>query len=148
MRAADIADLDAVWTLIVQMHTENGVLALDESTALTTVRTIVESGQALVSTDDTGKIVASLGLVYGQPCWYSTDKGLVDRWFYVHPDHRGEAHMQNLILTAKKMARIADVPLFISVAATKKPVKKMLFLEKYMRPFGGAFLYQPEADVL
>lgn len=146
MRAAEISDLDAIWKLLVQMHAEIGVLSLDEPTALETVRAIVESGSALVSTDDAGTIVASLGLVYGQPCWYSTDQGLVDRWFYVHPDHRGNAHAQNLIVTAKKMARIARVPLFVGVSSTKKPVKKMLFLEKYMKPFGGFFFYMPESD--
>jgi len=145
MRVAEIADLDDIWALLKTMHSEIGVLNLDEPKALETVRAVIESRACLLSTNDSGQIVASLGLVYGQPCWYSSDQGLVDRWFFVHPDHRGGNHASDLIVTAKKMARIANTTLWVGVSSTKKTVKKMLFLEKYMKPFGGFFFYQPEA---
>lgn len=145
MRVAEPSDIDPIFELLKLMHAEVGILTVDEPKALGTIRAIVESRQCLVSTE-AGHIVASLGLTYAEPAWYSSDQGLVDKWFYIHPEHRGGTHAQDLILTAKKMARIAAVPLWVGVSATKKTVRKMLFLEKYMQPFGGMFYYIPEAD--
>lgn len=145
MRVAVPSDVDSIFDLLKLMHEEVGVLTVDESKALGTIRTIVDTRQCLVSTE-AGQIVGSLGLTFAEPAWYSTDRGLVDKWFYIHPDHRGGTHAQDLILTAKRLARIADVPLWVGVSATKKTVRKMLFLEKYMHPFGGMFYYIPEAD--
>lgn len=146
MHVAEPSDYDAVVSLLRLMHTEVGVLTVDEPKALGTIRAIVESRQCLVSCDDAGQIVGSLGLAFGEPFWYSSDQGLIDKWFYIHPDHRGGPHAQDLILTAKKMARIANVPLWVGISSTKKTVRKMLFMEKYMRPFGGVFFYMPEQD--
>lgn len=145
MRVAEPTDLGQVCDLLQVMHAEIGVLTVDEPKALGTIRAIVDSRQCLVSTDDAGQIVASLGLMLGEPSWYSSDQGLTDKWFYIHPDHRGGSHAQDIVLTAKSMARIARVPLWIGISATKKSVRKMLFLEKYMKPFGGVFYYVPEA---
>lgn len=145
MRVADDSDLQAILQLVHEMQQEIGVLTFDEPKARETIRAVIASRQCLVSTDHAGHIVASLGLIYGPPAWFSSDDGLVDRWFYVHPDNRGESHAQEMILTAKKMARIAGVTLWIGISSTKKTVKKMLFLEKYMKPFGGFFFYVPES---
>ncbi len=145
MRIAEPSDLDAVCGLLRLMHTEVAVLTVDEPKALGTIRAVIDSRQCLVS-EEAGQIVGSLGLVYGEPFWYSSDQGLIDRWFFIHPDHRGGGHAQDLILTAKKLARIAGVPLWVGVSSTKKTVRKMLFLEKYMRPFGGIFYYEPDAE--
>lgn len=146
MRVAEPSDYDSIVLLLRMMHAEVGVLTVDEPKALGTIRAIVDSRQCLVSTDDAGQIVASLGLVFGEPFWYSSDQGLIDKWFYIHPEHRGGAHAQDLILTAKKMARIAQVPLWVGISSTKKTVRKLLFLEKYMTPFGGIFFYMPEKE--
>ncbi|CAB4187792.1 NAT_SF domain containing protein [uncultured Caudovirales phage] len=145
MRVAEPSDFQAVCVLLRLMHAEVGVLAVDEQKAQETVRAIIESRQCLVCEQD-GQIIASLGLKFGEPFWYSSDKGLVDTWFFIHPDHRGSNCAQDLILTAKRMARIADVPLWVGVSSVKKTVRKMLFLEKYMVPFGGIFYYLPEKD--
>lgn len=146
MRVAEPSDVEAISALLSAMCAEVGVLTVDEPKALGTIRAVVESRQCLVSVDTAGQIVGSLGLIFGEPFWYSSDQGLIDKWFYIHPDHRGSSHAQDLIVTAKKMARIANVPLWVGVSSTKKTVRKMLFLEKYMQPFGGVFFYQPEKD--
>lgn len=146
MRMAEPSDLEAIGKLLYLMHAEVAVLTVDEPKARETVTAIVNSRQCLVSCDDTGQIVGSLGLIYGEPFWYSSDRGLMDKWFYIHPDHRGGTHAQDLIVTAKKLARIAGIPLWVGVSSTKKTVRKMLFLEKWMQPFGGMFYYLPEKD--
>ena len=145
MRPAEPSDFDAVCTLLRLMHSEVAVLTVDEQKASGAVRAIIDSGQCLVCVES-GQIVASLGLTFGEPFWYSSDQGLIDKWFFIHPDHRGGPHAQDLVLTAKKMARIAQVPLWIGVSSTKKTVRKMLFMERYMIPFGGIFYYEPEKD--
>ena len=144
MRVAEPSDLQAVCDLLRMMHAEIGVLTVDEPKALETVRAVIDTRQCLLCEAD-GQIVASLGLIFCEPFWYSSDSGLRDMWFFIHPDHRGGAHAQDLVLTAKKMARIAQVPLWLGVSSTKRTVKKMLFLEKYMQVFGGVFYYMPEA---
>ncbi len=144
MRVAEPSDLQAVCDLLRLMHAEIGVLKVDEPKALETIRAVIESRQCLLCEAD-GQIVASLGLVFGEPFWYSRDTGLRDTWFFIHPDHRGGPYAQDLVLTAKKMARIAHVPLWLGISSTKKTVRKMLFLEKYMNVFGGVFYYMPEA---
>ncbi len=145
MRVAEPTDLQAICALLRIVHAEVGILTVDEPKAQETIRAIIESSQCLVC-EDAGQIVASLGLAFERPQWWSSDTGLVDKWFLIHPDHRGSQHVQDLVLTAKSMARIAAVPLWIGVSTTKKTVRKMLFLEKYMQPFGGMFYYLPEKE--
>ncbi len=144
MRVAEPGDLQAVCDLLRMMHAEIGVLTVDEPKALETIRAIIDSRQCLLC-ETGGQIVASLGLTFAEPFWYSRDTGLCDRWFFIHPANRGEPHAQDLVVTAKKMARIAQVPLWLGVSSTKKTVRKMLFMEKYLTPFGGVFYYLPEA---
>lgn len=146
MRQAEPSDFDAIVSLLRLMHEEVAVLTVDEPKALGAIRAVIDSRQCLVSTDGTGQIVASLGLVFGEPFWYSSDQGLIDKWFFIHPDHRGASHAQDLVLTAKRMARIAQVPLWVGISSTKKTVRKMLFMERYMTPFGGVFYYDPDKE--
>ena len=145
MRVAEPSDFQAICALLRVMHAEVGVLTVDEPKAQATVRAIVDSRQCLVCEVD-GQIIASLGLQFAEPFWYSSDKGLCDKWFFIHPEHRGSTCAQDLVLTAKSMARIAQVPLWVGVSSTKKTVRKMLFMEKYMVPFGGIFYYMPDKD--
>lgn len=144
MRVAEPSDLQAVCDLLKVRSAEIGVLRFDEAKAQETIRPIIESRLCFVCEAD-GTIAASLGLTFAEPSWDSSDSGMVDRWFFVHPEHRHTQFAQELVLMAKKAARISQVPLWLSVSATKRSVKKMLFMERYMRTFGGTFYYIPEA---
>lgn len=145
MRVAEPSDFQALCDLLRLMHAEIGVLKVDEPKALETVRAVVQSRLCFVCETD-GQIVASLGLTFAEPFWYSKDQGLIDRWFFIHPEHRHATHASDLVVTAKKAARIAQVPLWLGISSTKKTVRKMLFLEKYMSVFGGIFFYMPEKE--
>ena len=150
MRIAESSDLQEICALLREMDAENGVLKADEQKALKTIHAVLDARLCMVC-EEGGQIVASLGLLYGEPFWQSSEEGYYDRWFYVRQHARGGPHAGELLTTAKKMARIAShhygktIPLWVGISSPKKTVRKMLFMEKYLTPFGGIFYYMPEA---
>lgn len=136
-------DLAEVFNLLLVMHAENGVGRLDEPKARGAISEIINSGGCLISKQN-GKIVGSVGLTMTS-WWYSRDRFLVDEWFFVHPDHRAEGHATQLIGWMKTAAKTSGIPVVLSVGTTVDALSKLKYFRKHLTPFGGAFIYQPEA---
>lgn len=136
-------DLEEVFQLLLVMHAENGIGRVDEPKALGAISQIINSGGCLISKQN-GKIVGSVGLTMTS-WWYSRENFLVDEWFFVHPDHRSEGHATQLIGWMKTAAQVSKVPVVLSVGTTVDALSKLKYFRKHLTPFGGAFIYQPEA---
>lgn len=136
-------DLDEVCELIRVMHAEVGIGRLDDTKVRGAISEIINSGGCLISKQD-DRIVGSVGLTMTS-WWYSPDRFLVDQWFFVHPDHRAEGHATQLIAWMKTAAKNTGIPVVLSVGTTVDALSKLKYFRKHLTPFGGSFIYQPEA---
>lgn len=136
-------DLEEVFKLLLVMHAENGIGRVDEPKARGAISQIINSGGCLISRQN-GKIVGSVGITMTS-WWYSRENFLVDEWFFVHPDHRSEGHATQLIGWMKTAAQVSRVPVVLSVGTTVDALSKLKYFRKHLTPFGGAFIYKPEA---
>lgn len=136
-------DLDEVCELLWVMHDENGVGRLDKPKARGAISQIIDSGGCFVARQD-DRIVGSAGLFMTE-WWYSREKALFDQWFFVHPDYRKYGHATRLIAALKAAGRTGRIPVVLQVASTVDTLSKLKFFRRHLTPFGGAFVFMPEA---
>jgi GNAT superfamily N-acetyltransferase len=140
---ANPGDLDEMCALIKVMHDENGVGRLDQSKVRGAISEVIASGGCLVAKQD-GRIVGSVGLIMDE-WWYSSEKALIDRWFFVHPDHRKFGHATRLIAAMKAAADTSGLPVVLQVSSTVDTLSKLKFFKRHLTPLGGAFIHMPRA---
>lgn len=136
-------DLTEVCDLLRVMHAENGVGRVNEAKALGVISQRIADGGCMISRQR-GVVVGSVA-IYRDTWWYSDETVFFDQWFFVHPEHRNEGHAVRLIAALKQACRSSGVPLVLSVGTTIDALSKLKFFKKHLTPFGGAFLYRPEA---
>lgn len=136
-------DLTEVCDLLRVMHTENGVGRVNEAKALGVITERINEGGCMISRSH-GKVVGSVA-VYRSNWWYSDESVFFDQWFFVHPEHRNEGHAVRLIAALKQACRNTGTPLVLQVGTTVDALSKLKFFKKHLTPFGGAFLFRPDA---
>lgn len=144
LSVATLADLDEMCELLWVMHAENGVGQLDKPKARGAISEVIANGGCLISRQN-DRIVGSVGLVMCE-WWYSKDKALMDKWFFVHPAHRTEGHATRLIAAAKAAARNTGIPFVTAVSTTVDTLSKLKFFKRHLTPFGGAFIFEPKKE--
>lgn len=153
LRIATPDDLEKIGALLWMMTAEIGVGRVNESKAREAVnRTLLEPHSCCILAERKGDVVGCLGLVMTS-WWYSTDRFLMDLFFFVHPQHRADKHEEGengghasrMIAVAKILACKKAVPLVLSVGTDIDPIPKIRFMRKHMEPFGGSFIFKPEA---
>ncbi len=153
LRIATPDDIEKIGKLLWMMTAEIGVGRVNEQKAREAVnRTLLERDSCCILAERKGAVVGCLGLVM-TAWWYSDDRFLTDLFFFVHPDHRADknddgengGHATRLVSVAKVLARKKGVPLVLQVGTDIDPIPKIRFMRKHMEPFGGAFIFKPEA---
>jgi|TARA_R100001086_G_C11832837_1_gene257031 GNAT superfamily N-acetyltransferase len=136
-------DLAEVCDLLRVMHDENGIGRVNEEKALGVISSHIEEGGCIISRSN-GDLVGSVG-IYQDTWWYSDEKAFFDRWFFVHPEHRTGGHAVRLLGAIKQAARNESRPFVLHVGTTVNAWAKLKFFRKHLTPFGGSFVYMPEA---
>lgn len=75
--------------LMEHMHPEVGQVALSTVKAQRGIAACLHGG-AIWNATIGGKLVGSLAVMSNDGWWYSEEKCLFDRWFYVLPEHRAD----------------------------------------------------------
>lgn len=144
MRVATPDDLSEVYSLLEVMHQEyTNIGRVDAAKARGAILDIIKAGGCIVSEKD-GKIIGTVGIFKSTP-WFSSDEIWSDQWFYVHPDHRADGHATRFIACLKAAANKEGRPFVLSVNTTERTLSKLKYFKKHMQPFGGNFIYFPEA---
>lgn len=110
-RRADPGDLEAVVSLIVAMHAENGIGRFDIRKVRALVDRLIVQGSAIVLLAD-GKPVGAVGLDVSE-WWYSGDRFVGDYFFFVHPAYRSAEAARTLMDAAKGYAGERGLPLLM-----------------------------------
>jgi GNAT superfamily N-acetyltransferase len=98
----------------------------------------INQGVVLVVRDDEG-VVGTLALEAAEP-WYSTEKQLGDRWFFVLPNERGHGSAVALMDAAKRVAAEHNMKLFMSnVTGDKVEAKDRFFRKNGFEVLGGVY---------
>lgn len=85
----------------------------DYNAAFATIHGIVEDGLAYLVADDSGLVVASLGLFLAHP-WYSPRASFfVEKWFYVLPHFRGGIARKMLEDEAMRLSDERQMPVYL-----------------------------------
>jgi len=142
---ATLDDLTGVCDLLRVMHGENGQAKVNEAKALGVISHTIKEGGCLISRQR-GEIVGSLG-IFRNTWWYSDEEAFFDHWFFVHPDHRTEGHAVRLLAAMKQASRNTGIPFVLQVGTHVDALSKLKFFKKHMEPFGGAFIYRPNAEM-
>ncbi len=86
LRNAERTDFPALFLLICEMHTEQGIFSLDKEKLAAAIASAIDRGHVMVL-EVGGRIIASVA--YDEvTVWYSSEKFFADLWFYVTPSHR------------------------------------------------------------
>lgn len=136
-------NLEEVCELLRVMHAENGVGRVNEEKARGVITKRLQEGGVILARSH-GRLVGSVA-IYKDNWWYSDELAFFDQWFFVHPEHRSEGHAVRLLAALKQACRNTGVPLVLHVGTTVDALSKLKFFKKHLTPFGGSFIFQPEA---
>lgn len=106
-------DVRAVFNLLMIMHDEQGMAPLDPVKTMQRIYDAVFGGSCFV-VDGDDCLVGSIGLVVAD-YWYSMDKYLTDRWFFVRKEARNGSVGKALLIAARGEAETHGLPLFVNV---------------------------------
>ena len=136
-------NLEEVCDLLRVMHAENGVGRVNEDKARGVITKRIQEGGCIVARSH-GRLVGTVA-IYKDMWWYSDELAFFDQWFFVHPEHRSEGHAVRRLAALKQACRNTGVPLVLHVGTTVDALSKLKFFKKHLTPFGGSFIFQPEA---
>src|SRR5215471_8574177 len=88
VRLATPADEAQIFTLLLMLHGEMGLFNVNHDKVLAGIRWATERKGGLIFCIDEGpRIVATMAMTIACE-WYSDDEYLLERWNFVHPQHR------------------------------------------------------------
>jgi GNAT superfamily N-acetyltransferase len=142
VRTATQADEGELLQLLHLMHSEGGLVELDEDRARQMfVRAFNREGGHIIGVIGDKKIEAAIGLVISQ-FWYGASHHIEEYFCYVHPDHRRSQHAKALLGFAKRCSKALQIPLLIGVLSNRRTASKVrLYRSQLGASVGEFFLF-------
>jgi GNAT superfamily N-acetyltransferase len=158
VRCATADDETDLFILLLLLHRENGIFGLNEEKVIKGIRYAtgreggiifcIDEDQAQPHSSD-NHVVASLGMCVTTD-WYSDDPYLLERWNYVHPEHRRSDYARKLLEQAKwshhwfkQPERDAplNMPFQCGINSFDRTEAKVRLYARHMPCIGACFLY-------
>ena len=137
-------DADGMFDLLLMMYSENGTFSLNEAKVRALIDQCIARDRALAGVIRVdGKPVATIGMVI-ESFWWTDDECLVEKFNFVHPDHRRSGFAQSQIEFAKRCSdRLSDLnlPLFIGVLSNERTEAKLRFYRRHLQAAGAFFTH-------
>ena len=133
---------DGIWSLLMEMHRENGVAPLAEHKVRQTLDRALAGDMAIVGAIGTpDRVEASVGLFISK-WWYSEENLMEDLWNFVHPDFRQSGHARALLAFSENVSKNLNIPMLMGVLSTKRTAAKARLYRRYLgsEPVGAIFL--------
>lgn len=147
VRIATRTDEDEIMLLLAQMHSEGGIMPLDEMEARKTFDLAFNrQGGILGVIGESGDIKAMIFLLISR-YWYSREHHLEELFNFVRPDVRKskENYAPRLIEFAKNCANEIKIPLTIGVLTNIRMEGKVRLYKRSLGvPAGAWFVHFPE----
>src|SRR5215467_4483419 len=101
VRPAEKKDEHEIFVLLCLLHAENGLFGMNREKVIKGIQYATERQGGIIFVIEKDKhIVASMGMSLACE-WYSDDEYLLERWNYVHPDHRQSDYARMLLEQGK-----------------------------------------------
>jgi hypothetical protein len=148
VRLALPADEGQIFALLLMLHHENGMFGLNRDKVIKGIQWATErqGGIIFCIDDDKYGVVATLGMCITSD-WYSDDEYLLERWNFVHPNHRrGTDYARKLIEQSKwthhwfKQQGIL-LPFQCGINSFDRTEAKVRLYARHMPCIGAYFLY-------
>lgn len=146
VRIAEACDVDELFAMCAEMHSENFVLPMDDTKVrellVSATRPEIEKRRGIIGViGDRGAMEGSIGLVF-ESTWYSSDLCLFDAWNYVKPEHRSSTDSHDLIAWAKRISDHFSTPLMIGILSNHRTEAKVRLMRRQLgQPVGAFFMY-------
>lgn len=141
VRRGTLDDMLSVFKFLVRWHYPmNGIGTLSEHKAAENVEIVFRHGYVFIAERD-GHLAGTIGLLMGEPFWYSTDRALFDRWTCVHPKHRASHAFRMLRDQMQRFSDDCGIPLLTAVMTPDDPDRKnLLYRRSGFVPIGELFV--------
>lgn len=138
IRPAKLTDLPRIVELCMDMHAESP-FPLPPINPDKLIRGLMVS--TAIVWEHNEKILGFILLQEGN-FWYSDEKFIADRLFYVHPDGRKSTAARELVKAAQNYAKIKELPLILAPVNGVDVERKHEFYTRIgMRQLGGTYSY-------
>jgi GNAT superfamily N-acetyltransferase len=146
VRLATPADEAQLFALLLMLHKENGMFGLNPDKVVAGIQWATKrQGGIIFCIDEGSKLVASLGMCVTSD-WYSDDEYLLERWNYVHPEHRRSDYARKLIEQAKWThtwfkRQGFNMPFQCGINSFDRTEAKVRLYARHMPCIGAFFMY-------
>jgi transposase len=141
IRQATDDDLDAVCEMVrMQFREEAPYLPVAESKLRGSVELCHSRQGVIVSCDDNGVPVGTLGIVTDAPFW-SARVWVIGIWHFVRQANRQEMHMRTMLQAARVTAKQLHAPFRVEVWTSERTKGKLgMFRREFSDASGALFL--------
>lgn len=146
VRLAEPKDELGIFELLVLLHAENAPFSMNRDKVLAGIQwATLRRGGIIYVIEKDHRIVASLGMLITTD-WYSDDEYLLERWNYVHPDHRRSDYARKLLEQAKWChewfkARGLNMVFQCGINSFDRTEAKVRMYARHMPCIGAFFMY-------
>ena len=135
-------DEPAVFELLTMLHAENGIFPMSEDRVRETIHAATgRKGGIIGVVDGDSGPKATIGLFMEQ-LWYSDAWWLVERWNFVHPDHRRTPYAKRTIEFAKWCADNLGLDLLMGIVSNQRTEAKVRLYRRQLPSVGGFFMHR------
>lgn len=148
VRLATKSDEADIFALLLMLHAENGMFSLNHDKVIAGIQWATErqGGLIFVIPAGDGRIVATMGMTVTSD-WYSDDEYLLERWNYVHPEHRRSDYARKLLEQGKwasewfRAKNRRAVPFLCGINSFDRLESKVRLYARHMPCIGAYFMY-------
>lgn len=143
-------DEDEIFTMLLDLHMENGVFSVDEAKVRGVIQGATQQRDGefgFIGLIRGEKIEGSVGLTLTQ-WWYTSEWCLQEHWCFVNKDFRDKNHARRLVDFSKWCADRMSVPLAMGVVSTTRTEAKERLYRRSLTPVGGLFMHSSKGPVL
>lgn len=140
LRAAQAADIDTIYDLLMGFYAENGLGKLDPEGVRAKLHELIDPAKGMIILAVLGgRIVGTLGLEI-RKWWWAKQFVLAETWTYVHPSARRSSAALRLLKTANEIAEKQKVPFIFGVFTPVDTNRKKRLFARYGREFGAMYV--------
>ena len=141
VRIARPDEADAIYQLLLELHSENGLYKLDPAKARQTIVDLLDPAWGLVGViDGQHGLEGSIGL-FRAAWYYTSDPHLTEMWNFVRAECRRSEHAKRLIQFAIWSADCLKIPLHIGIVTTTRAEAKQRLYRRMLTQVGGYFMH-------
>jgi GNAT superfamily N-acetyltransferase len=146
VRLATKADEGEIFALLLLLHAENGIFSLNPNKVIQGIQWATDrQGGIIFVIEKDHRVVASLGMLVTSD-WYTDDEYLLERWNYVHPEHRKSDYARRLLEQAqwthqwfKRNGKV--LPFQCGINSFDRTEAKVRLYARHMACIGAFFMY-------